>query len=72
MKNELSIKIGKNIKRIRKDLGLTQKEIAAEFKFSQQRYSRFETGVFELNYTQILKLCKIFNCTPTDLLQVED
>ena len=72
MKTEISQKVGQNIKRIRKERGLTQKEIAAEFKFTQQRYSRFETGMFELNYAQILKLCKIFNVTPTELLTIED
>ncbi|MBQ9790561.1 MAG: helix-turn-helix transcriptional regulator [Clostridia bacterium] len=66
-KNEYAIKVGKNLKEARILKGLTQKEIAAEFRFTQQQYSRFESGVSELNYEQILALCKRFDITPNDL-----
>lgn len=28
---------------------------------TQQQYSRFENGLFELNYDQIVRLCKLFD-----------
>ena len=49
-------RIGANLKQARKDSGLTQKEVAQKFNMTQQQYSRFENGVFELNYTQIYVL----------------
>lgn len=39
---------------------------------TQQQYSRFENGVFELNYHQILKLCKIYDVTPNDIFDVNE
>lgn len=63
--------IGNNLKSARKEKGLTQKEVAAEMLMTQQQYSRFENGVFELNYSQILKLCKLYDITPNDLFFIE-
>ncbi len=64
-------KIGANLKQARKDLGLTQKDVAQKFNMTQQQYSRFENGVFELNYTQILELCAFYNITPNDLFTID-
>ena len=46
--------VGNNLKDARKIKGLTQKEVALYFRMTQQQYSRFENGVFELNYEQII------------------
>ncbi len=62
--------IGNNLKQARKDKGLTQKQVGETFNMSQQQYSRFENGVFELNYSQILELCKLFDITPNDLFGI--
>ena len=59
-------KIGKNIKDARKFKGLTQREIAEMLFMTQQQYSRFENGIFELNYDQILKICEILEITPNE------
>lgn len=60
-------KIGANLKQARKDVGLTQKQVAQKFNMTQQQYSRFENGVFELNYSQIIALCKLLDISPNDL-----
>lgn len=39
---------------------------------TQQQYSRFENGVFELNYCQIVKLCELFEVTPNYLFGFEE
>ncbi len=39
-------------------------------KMTQQQYSRFENGIFELNYNQILFLCNLYDITPNDLFQI--
>jgi len=67
---EIAKKIGENIKIARKDKGLTQKEVALILKMTQQQYSRFENGVFELNYYQILKICELFDITPNELFML--
>ncbi len=64
---KLAEMVGNNLKQARKDKGLTQKEVASKLHMTQQQYSRFENGVFELNYTQILDLCALFDVTPNDL-----
>ena len=62
--------VGNNLKEARKAKGLTQKEVASIMLMTQQQYSRFENGVFELNYNQILKLCKLFDVTPNDIFAI--
>lgn len=64
---ELAKKIGQNLKEARKFKGLTQKEVAAMMHMTQQQYSRFENGVFELNYQQILFLCELYEISPSEL-----
>lgn len=64
---ELAKKVGNVLKEARKYKGMTQKEVASLLLMSQQQYSRFETGKFELNYQQIVKLCQILDITPNDL-----
>ncbi|MBE5746195.1 MAG: helix-turn-helix transcriptional regulator [Clostridiales bacterium] len=61
--------VGENIKRARKDKGLTQKQVAKVFRMTQQQYSRFENGVFELNYQQLYEICKFLDITPNELFE---
>jgi len=64
---ELAKVVGNNLKQARKDKGLTQAEVAKIFHMTQQQYSRFENGVFELNYEQILSFCEFYDITPNEL-----
>ncbi|MBE5740077.1 MAG: helix-turn-helix transcriptional regulator [Clostridiales bacterium] len=68
---EIAKKIGNNLKEARKFKGFTQREVAERMKMTQQQYSRFENGVFELNYQQILTLCQLFEITPNELFDLE-
>lgn len=68
---ELAKKIGNNLKEARKYKGLTQKQVADYMRMSQQQYSRLENGVFELNYYQILTLCKLYDITPNELFDIQ-
>ncbi len=52
--------VGNRIKESRKDKGLTQKEVAAILHMTQQQYSRFENGVFELDYSNLIKISQLF------------
>lgn len=65
-------KIGFNLKLARKSNGMTQKVLANKLLMTQQQYSRFENGIFELNYSQIIAICKILNISPNDLFEIDD
>ncbi len=67
---EVSKKIGNNLKQARKDKHLTQQEVADMMKMTQQQYSRFENGIFQLNYEQILFLCSLYEISPNDLFYI--
>ncbi len=62
-----AIRVGKNLKEARRYKGFTQKEVAEKLFMTQQQYSRFENGVFELNYDQIIFLCELYDIEPNDL-----
>ncbi len=73
MRNEnLSKTVGKRLKEARNIAGYTQNEVASIMRMTQQQYSRFENGVFELNYEQILSLCKLFEITPNYLFDFDE
>ena len=63
-------KVGVTIKDARKIKQLTQREVAKIFHMTQQQYSRFENGVFELNYQQIVEICKLLDLTPNELFDL--
>ena len=69
---DLAKKVGRNIKDARKFAGLTQSQMAQKLCMTQQQYSRFENGVFELNYEQILAICEILAITPNDIFIIEN
>ena len=62
--------VGDNIKQARKIKGLTQIQVAQIFHMTQQQYSRFENGVYELNYKQICDICKLLDITPNELFEI--
>ena len=64
---EIAKLVGNELKQARKAKGLTQKAVAERFYMTQQQYSRFENGVFELNYDQIIFLCELYDIEPNDL-----
>ena len=69
MNSNISSIVGKNIQDARKLKGLKQKEMANVLKMTQQQYSRFETGIYELNYYQIVTICKVLDIFPNDIFE---
>ncbi|MBP5651272.1 MAG: helix-turn-helix transcriptional regulator [Clostridia bacterium] len=63
--------VGENIKIARKAKGLTQSQVAQTLYMTQQQYSRFENGIYELNYSQIIAICKLLDTTPNELFDYE-
>lgn len=67
----LKIEVGKKLKEARRIAGYTQKQVAEKLLMTQQQYSRFENGIFELNYEQLVFLCKLFDVSCDYLLGIE-
>ena len=63
--------IGKNIKRIREEKGLTQQAIADLIAMHRSNYSRVETGDRDLSIEAIGKIAKFFNMSIDDLVNFE-
>ena len=68
---QISKIVGNNIKDARKLKGLTQSDVAKIFRMTQQQYSRFENGIFELNYEQIVNICKLLDITPNEIFNFD-
>jgi len=63
--------IGKNIKKIREEKGLTQQAIADLIAMHRSNYSRVETGDRDLSIEAVGKIAKFFNMTIDDLVNFE-
>ena len=72
-KNSMDISkvVGNNLQLARKDKKYTQAQVAEILHMTQQQYSRFENGVFELNYSLIVTLCNLYEITPNELFSFE-
>lgn len=69
---ELKKQVGERLKQARKAAGYTQQQVANHLQILRQAYARFESGIFELNYEQMITLCKLFDCTSDYLLGLSD
>ena len=68
----LKTEVGKRLKESRKAVQLTQTQVAGLMNMRQQQYSRFETGRFELNYEQIIFLCRLFDISSDYLFGLDE
>lgn len=60
--------IAQNIKQLRKEMGLTQKELAERVGVTQQCVSDWENGKIEPTISYVAKLSKIFETTIDSLV----
>lgn len=70
----MSIKkdVGARLKEARKNAGYTQSQVAKKLIMTQQQYSRFENGIFELNYDQLFFLCNLYDVSADFLLGLKE
>ena len=68
------MKFGDNLKLLRKEKKLSQEDLAEKMNVSRQSVSKWENSEAYPEMTNILILCKIFNCKINDLLseKIED
>lgn len=72
MHMEIAKIVGNNIKEARKSVRLTQKDVAEKLFMTQQQYSRFENGIYELNYIQLLALSIMFKVSIEDFFVLNE
>ena len=58
------------LKELRKEKGLTQKELAKKLNISVTGYASWEQGLAEPNLNAIKTICKIFNISADELLDL--
>ncbi len=68
----LKSEVGGRLKDARRISGYTQKQVAEKLLMTQQQYSRFENGIFELNYEQLVFLCKLYDVSADYLLGLSE
>lgn len=68
---DIKVEVGKRIKESRKLSGYPQKQVAGILLMTQQQYSRFENGIFELSYSQLIKISELFDVSVDYLLGIK-
>lgn len=60
--------ISEKLKFYRDACALSQQQVADALKMDRSNYSKYETGVTEPNLVTLVKIARIFNVTPLELL----
>lgn len=66
------MEIGKNIRLLRKELGLTQSDLAKDLNTTQDTISLWELGKSYPDILSLVKLSKLFNVSTDFLLGLND
>ncbi|HIU41706.1 MAG TPA: helix-turn-helix transcriptional regulator [Candidatus Egerieicola faecale] len=69
-KNDIKI-IGDNIKRIRKEKGLTQEKLAIEIGIKRETISRYESGGIQLSMEMAIKIANALGCSVGDFYPMD-
>lgn len=64
----LKVAVGNRLKECRLSRNMTQMQVAAYLGVAQPVYQRYEKGVYECTYEQIVKLCDLFDISADFLL----
>lgn len=68
-KNNIQILIGEGLKDIRTSLGLTQEEVVESLGLAPRYLSDIERNKTKGSLTTLVKLCNLYNVTPTTVLK---
>ena len=68
IKGEEYVRFGNNVMKARKEKGISQKQISNMLKVTQSTYAGYETGTRKVRLSIIVKLAKILNKTPDELI----
>jgi len=62
----------RTLKELRKDINLSQSQLANSLNVDQTTIKNWELGINETDFTMLCKIAKFFNVTVGQLLGVED
>lgn len=68
----MNVVVGNKLKELRKNKKMSQEEVADYLHISQSAYARIESGESSSWATHILKIAKIFEINPEELLKIDD
>lgn len=66
--NQLLLKIGANIRRVRKERGYSQEEFADIAGFSRSYYTEIETGKRNISVLNLIKIIKALKADPNEII----
>ena len=64
--------IVQNIKKIREEKGLLQKQVATHINVSKSTYSKIEKSLREVTVIELYKMSQLFNMTVDQIINLED
>jgi transcriptional regulator with XRE-family HTH domain len=64
--------IAQNIKKIREDKGLLQKQVAQHISVDKSTYSKIEKGLRDVTVIELHKMAQLFNMTVDQIIELED
>lgn len=62
----------KRLKELREDNDKTQEDIAKVLNMKRQQYARYETGVFEIPLSYMIKLAKYYHVSIDYIVELTD
>lgn len=66
------VSVGKNIKKIREQKGLMQKEVASVTDMQASNYSKIESGQRDVSVEPLDKIARFFGMTVDEIIRFED
>lgn len=69
---DIKIEVGKRLKDCRKQAGYTQKQAGEAIHMTQPNYARYERGIYEFSYSQLITLSKLFDVSVDYLLGISE
>lgn len=68
MENTLAVRMGQKIRKARKLVGLSQKEVADKLGMTDSGFAHIERGLNLISLEYLMRLPAVFGCKLTDLL----
>ena len=65
-------RVGKRVKKLRRERGITQPELASYLEISQSNVSNIEIGRVLLTLPHLFKLKQLFNCPMSDFFEEDN
>lgn len=64
--------IGNRLLRVRKQMGMTQSEVAERAGLADRTYAEIERGTVNMRIETILRICSVLHITPDEILTQSD